>query len=82
MKPIELAITRIGNSRGIRIPAEILRRHGIGDAVLLQERGDELVLRPKKQAKLSWKETYREMAAVKEDWSDWEVVAEDGLDES
>ena len=82
MKPIELAITRIGNSRGIRIPAEILRRHRIGDAVLLEERGDELVLRPKKQAKLSWKETYHEMAAEKEDWSDWEVVAEDGLDES
>jgi mRNA interferase MazF len=46
----------IGNSRGIRIPAEILRRHRIGDAVLLEERGDELVLRPKKQTKLSWKE--------------------------
>jgi hypothetical protein len=41
-----------------------------------------LVLRPTKQAKLSWKETYREMAAEKEDWSDWEVVTGDGLDES
>jgi len=26
MKTVELAIIRIGNSRGIRIPADILRR--------------------------------------------------------
>ncbi len=79
MKPLELTITRIGNSRGIRLPAELLRRHRIGESVLLEERADELVLRPKKQAKLSWKETFAAMAAEKEDWSAWDAVAADGV---
>ncbi|MEO8353812.1 MAG: AbrB/MazE/SpoVT family DNA-binding domain-containing protein [Chthoniobacteraceae bacterium] len=82
MKTVELAITRIGNSRGIRIPADILRRHKIGESVLLEERADELVLRPKKLAKLSWKETYAAMAAESEDWSDWDGVIGDGLHDS
>ena len=34
----ELKITRIGNSRGIRLPAETLRRYGIGDAIVMEER--------------------------------------------
>ncbi len=79
MKTVELAITRIGNSRGIRIPADILRRYKLEKTVILEERADELALRPSKQAKLSWQETYVEMAAEKEDWSEWETTAADGL---
>ena len=30
--------------------------------------------------KLSWKDTYREMVASDEDWSDWDVTVNDGLD--
>ena len=28
---------------------------------------------------LSWEDTYREMAASDENWSDWETVINDGL---
>jgi hypothetical protein len=31
--------------------------------------------------KLSWKETAREMAASREDWSAWDTAAADGLDD-
>ena len=79
MKTLELTVTRIGNSRGIRLPAELLRRYRIGESVLLEERPDELVLRPKKQAKLSWQETFAAMAAENEDWSAWDGVAADGI---
>lgn len=79
MKTVELAITRIGNSRGIRIPADILRRYKLGKSVILEERPDELALRPSKQTKHSWKETYAEMAAEKEDWSAWDTTSGDGL---
>jgi len=30
--------------------------------------------------KLSWEDTYQEMAASDEDWSDWDVTVNDGLD--
>jgi hypothetical protein len=36
---------------------------------------------PKSSAKeLSWEDTYLEMAASYEDWSDWDVTVNDGLD--
>ena len=31
MKPIRLKVARIGNSRGVRIPAPTLQRYRIGD---------------------------------------------------
>lgn len=79
MKTLELIVTRIGNSRGIRLPADLIRRYRIGQSVLLEERAGEIVLRPKKQTKLSWADTFAAMAAEKEDWSAWDGVAGDGL---
>ena len=81
MKTIELSLTKIGNSRGIRLPAAILKKYGITDAVLLEERTDEIVLRTKKDRKLSWRDTFAAMAKGKEDWSDLEKTVSDGLDE-
>jgi antitoxin component of MazEF toxin-antitoxin module len=83
MKPVELKITRIGNSRGIRLPAETIKRYGIGSAVIMEQRSDGIFLRPTGPAveKLSWEDTAREMVAAGEDWSDWDVVSGDGLAE-
>ena len=81
MRTVELKITRIGNSQGIRIPAEILKEYGIGESILLERRPDEIVLRRKGPKKLSYKETFAEMAAEKEGWSEWDGVISDGLDE-
>lgn len=82
MATIELKVARIGNSRGVRLPAASLRRYRIGDAVLMEERSDGILLRPSGTVveKLSWEDTAREMAAGHEDWSAWEATAADGLD--
>ena len=81
MKTIELSLARIGNSRGIRLPADLIRKHGLEPGLVLEDRGHELVLRSKGgRRKLSWQETAREMAAAAEDWSDWETVSADGLE--
>ena len=79
----ELKITRIGNSRGIRLPAETLRRYGIGDAIVMEERADGIFLRPTGATveKLSWEDTAREMAVAREDWTDWDVLDSDGLND-
>ena len=78
----ELKITRIGNSRGVRLPADSLRRYRIGDMVVMEERSDGILLRPmgRAVAKLSWEETARAMATSGEDWSGWDPLAADGLD--
>jgi antitoxin component of MazEF toxin-antitoxin module len=72
MKTTELKITRIGNSRGVRIPAEALRRYAFTDAAIMVEGVDGIWLRPKRQAdgKLSWDETAKAMAAASEGWSE------------
>ena len=83
MPPIELKVARIGNSRGVRLPAAALRRYGIGAAVVMEERSDGILLRRPGPAveKLSWEETARAMSAAAEDWRDFDAVSADGLDE-
>lgn len=77
----QLKITRIGNSKGVRLPADTLRRYRIGTAVVLEERSDGILLRPLGPAlpKLSWEETARAMAGSAEDWSTWDTTLGDGL---
>ena len=82
MKPVELKVSRIGNSRGVRIPAPTLERYDIGERVIMEERSDGILLRPAKAAdpKLSWEETASEMASANEAWGDWDSALADGLD--
>jgi antitoxin component of MazEF toxin-antitoxin module len=81
MKSIELKVAAIGNSRGVRLPAETLKRYGIDSSVMMEERTDGILLRPvgPASAKLTWEETAREMAEAVEDWSEWDAVVADGL---
>jgi antitoxin component of MazEF toxin-antitoxin module len=82
MRPLELSLIQIGNSRGIRLPAELIRKHGFEHGLVLKDRGYELALRPKTSPKkLSWEETARETVAANEDWSDWDCTLADGLDD-
>jgi antitoxin component of MazEF toxin-antitoxin module len=81
MQTLELKITKIGNSQGIRIPAGVLRRYAFKDVLVMIEGVDGVLLRPKLQTdvKMSWTETAKAMAESSEDWSDWENVSADGL---
>ena len=40
MKPVELKVARLGNSRGVRLPAPTLERYRIGATVVMEERSD------------------------------------------
>jgi antitoxin component of MazEF toxin-antitoxin module len=81
MATVTLKVARIGNSRGVRLPAASLRRYRIGDTVLMEERSEGILLRPAGPVveKLSWKETARAMADSHEDWRAWDATAADGL---
>ena len=83
MKTLEISLARIGNSRGIRLPAQLIRKHGFESGLLIQDRGDAIILKSKAAPvkKLSWEETAREMVAAKEDWSDWDCTLADGLED-
>lgn len=81
MEPIELKVARIGNSRGVRLPAKTLKRYAIDDRVIMEETADGILLRPRREPnpKLSWEETARAMAVSAEDWSEWNITSGDGL---
>jgi len=80
MKTLELKVSRIGNSRGVRLPAASLRRYRIGAMFLMEERSEGIFLRPVGPLveKLSWEDTAREMALNSEDWRDWNAADADG----
>lgn len=82
MKAVELKVARIGNSRGVRIPADTLLRYGIREGVVMEEREDGILLKPlaASENKLSLEDTARAIAMSTEDWSDLEIAAADGLD--
>ena len=79
-KTIELKIVPIGNSRGVRLPKEIIERYAIEDSIVLEAREETLVFRNKRDKRLSWEDTFKAMAREREDWSDFEGTVADGLD--
>lgn len=83
MPPIHVKVARIGNSRGIRIPAAVLERFAVGDELILEERADGILLRVPGSgpAQLSWEDTALAMAAEAERWAEWDSAAGDGLAE-
>lgn len=82
MRETVLKVARIGNSRGVRIPAPTLARYQIGDSVIMEERADGIFLRSAGRAagRLGWAETAKAIAASGESWAEWDAVLGDGLD--
>ena len=76
----DVKLVAIGNSRGIRLPKAVLQKYGWGDSLVMEETERGVLLYGKERNKLSWNETYREMAAENEDWSDLDATIADGLD--
>ena len=75
----DIKLVAVGNSRGVRLPRELLRKYGISDVLVLEERSEGILLRGTAGAKMSLDQTFAEMARAQEDWSDWDSVATDGL---
>lgn len=80
----DIKLIPIGKSRGIRLPEYILQKYGFSGTLLLEETEQGVLLRkkeaPHKDKKLSWEETYKEMAAERENWDDFDITSLDGID--
>jgi antitoxin MazE len=55
-------IVRIGNSKGIRIPKQLLDQTGLRDAVEIQAENGSLVIRPARAPREGWADAFREMS--------------------
>jgi antitoxin MazE len=77
----DIKLISIGNSKGVRLPKTLLQKYGFNNALLLEETDRGLLLRNKEDDKISWEDTYREMASEKEDWDDFDSALLDGLED-
>lgn len=78
---MEAKIVQIGNSKGIRLPKRLIAKYGLTETVDIKEVDGGLLIAPTGNQQLSWEETYRDMSASDEDWSDWVELDLEGLDE-
>ena len=69
-----LRLIPMGDAMGIEIPAALIVKYGLKNEVVLEERSEGLLIHAQQEARLSWEETYTQMAAEKEDWSDWQSL--------
>lgn len=77
-------LIRIGNSKGIRIPQELLRIYNLREGVELEleqrREGILLCLGAGRSGSISWEASYKEMAAEaaeRGEWSEWDATAGD-----
>ena len=65
---MQVPIIKIGNSRGIRLPKNILQKLNFEDKVELNIQNDELVVKSfVKKAREGWNEAFAQMSKNKED---------------
>lgn len=72
-----LRLIQMGNTMGIRIPGPLVDKYGLRGEVVLEEREEGLLIHSARQEQLSWEETYKQMAAEDEDWSDWQSLPDE-----
>jgi antitoxin MazE len=55
---MRLELTRIGNSRGIRIPKPLIAQCGLGEVVEVRVTPEGLVIAPHRAPRLGWKQAF------------------------
>ncbi|HPX61027.1 MAG TPA: AbrB/MazE/SpoVT family DNA-binding domain-containing protein [Deltaproteobacteria bacterium] len=71
-------LVSIGNSKGLRIPATLLRQYGLSDTVELLPGNDEIIIRPvHSKPREGWDQAFSAMHATGED----QLLIDDGLDQ-
>ncbi len=77
----EAKLIAIGNSKGVRLPKALLQKYGIEDLIVLEECEQGILLHAKDEKKLSWSETFKQIAQSDGNWDDFDVTLADGQEE-
>ncbi len=67
MPALRLPLTRIGNSRGVRIPKAIVEQLGLEGGVEMEVENGQLILRPARRPRQGWAEALQAMHRAGED---------------
>ena len=64
---VKTKLVRVGNSRGVRIPAVLLQLAGLSEDVELEVQDNQIVIRSARRVREGWAEAFEEMAAAGDD---------------
>ena len=74
---MEISIIRIGNSKGLRLPKDILKRYNIKETVELVFEKGYIILKPKAEPRKGWDKAFKKMHENKDD----ELLMDDVFDD-
>ena len=78
---MEAKLINIGNSKGVRLPKKLIDRYHLSENLTLEEVQDGILIKADVPPdKLSWEQTFKEMAQENEDWSDLDGLISDGIE--
>lgn len=78
---MDAKLISIGNSKGVRLPKKLIERYHLKENLTLEELDEGILIKADEpQDKLSWEETFKEMAQENEDWSDFDILSSDGIE--
>lgn len=77
---LNLKLVPIGNSLGVHLWRPLLHKYGIAHFIVAEQRPGGILLRGSNPGKATLEQTFTEMAASQEDWSDLANVTANGLD--
>lgn len=60
-------VIKIGNSQGLRIPKPILEQTGIKDDVEIEVQKNQIIIRPVKNVRAGWDDSFKVMGQVGDD---------------
>lgn len=60
-------VIRIGNSKGIRIPQQILIQSGLENEVEIEVKDKRIILKPTSKARENWESAFQRMSENKDD---------------
>lgn len=64
---MKVNLVHIGNSRGVRIPASVIRQCGFGDKIEMRIENGVVVLAPAGRRREDWAAAFEKMAAAGDD---------------
>ncbi len=70
-------LIRIGNSKGIRIPSNIIKELDLGDQIEMEIKGDKLIITPSKKTRDGWEKAAQKLHENEEDY----LLIDDDLDD-
>ena len=71
-------VIQIGNSKGIRIPNQILKEMNIENhlELIISDKKDEIILKPLHKVRDGWNDSFKKMKSTSED----KLIIDDSLD--